>query len=88
MVLDSSATSHFMGSEENLPNTGPSEKVVPLPNGSTIKASHTTNLPFPSLSAEARRTDVLPALRQNMLISVGKLADADYTTIFHPRGEG
>ncbi len=59
-----------------------------LPNGAAIKASHTTNLPFKALSAKARKADVLPALKQNSLVSVGKLADANYTTIFHPQGEG
>ena len=88
MILDSGATSHFMRAEENLPNTGPSEKVVLLPNGTAIKASHKTNLPFSSLSAKAREADVLPALKQNSLVSVGKFADANYTTIFHPQGEG
>ncbi len=45
-------------------------------------------LPFTELSQQARKADVLPGLRPNTLISVGKLADADYTTIFHPQGEG
>ena len=88
MVVDSRATSHFMRPEENLPNTGPSEKVVMLSNGDAITASHTTNLPFDSLLAKARTADVLPALKQNSLISVGKFSDANYTTIFHPHGDG
>ena len=88
MVLDSGATSSFVRPEENLPITGPSHKVVHLPNGASIHATHTTMLPFYSLSDKARIADVLPDLRPNSLVSVGKLADADYTTIFHPRGEG
>jgi len=88
MIVDSGATSHFMRAEENLPITGPSKKVVLLPNGAAVAASHTTNLPFSSLSAKARKADVLPALKQNSLVSVGKFADASYTTIFHPHGEG
>jgi hypothetical protein len=88
MVVDSGATSHFMQPEENLPDTGPSEKVVMFHNDATIKALHTTNLPFESLSAKARRADVLPVLKQNSLVGVGKFANANYTTIFYPRGEG
>jgi len=88
MVLDSGATSSFVRPEEKLPITGPSNKIVNLPDGSSIHATHTTMLPFDSLTAEARKAVVLPGLRPNSLISVGKLADADYTTIFHPRGEG
>ena len=88
MVVDSGATSSFVRPEENLPITGPSSKIVNLPDGLAITATHTTMLPFESLSTEARKADVLPGLRPNSLISVGKFADADYTTIFHPRGEG
>jgi hypothetical protein len=45
-------------------------------------------LPFDLLSPKARIADVLPGLRPNSLVSVGKLADANYTTIFHPQGIG
>ena len=88
MIVDSGATSHFMRAEEKLPIIGASTKVVFLPNGSTINASHKTELPFLSLSKKARQADVLPGLRQNSLVSVGKFSDASYTTIFHPHGEG
>ncbi len=62
--------------------------MVYLPNGALVKVTHTTVLPFESLSQKARKADVLPRLRPNMLISIGKLADVDYTTVFHPQGEG
>ena len=89
MVVDSGATSSFVRPEENLPIIGPSnKKVVALPDGSTKQATHTAILPFQSLSDKARRADVLPGLRPNSLVSVGKLADSDYTTVFHPRREG
>ena len=88
MVVDSGATSHFMRVEENLPVHGPSHKIVSLPDGSRIKASHTTELPFPALSASARHAHVLPNLTTNSLISVPKLADAGYTTVFHPHAGG
>jgi hypothetical protein len=88
MVVDSGATSSFVWLEENLPITGLSSKVVNLPNGSTIQATHTTTLPFKSLSTEARKADVLPGLQPNSLVSVGKFSNVDYTTIFHPCREG
>ena len=88
MVLDSGATSSFVMPQENLPITGPSNKMVNLLNGSSIQASHTTLLPFQSLSMMARKADVLPGLKPNSLVSVGKLADANYTTIFHPKENG
>ena len=88
MVIDSGATSSFVWPEENLPITGPSSKVFYLPDGSSIQATHTTMLPFDLLSPKAKIVDVLPGLRPNSLVSVGKLADANYTTIFHPQGMG
>ena len=88
MIVDSRATSHFIQAEEKLPHTEISTKVVFLPNGEQIKASHTTELPFPSLSSKARHADVLPGLWQHSLLSVGKFSDAGYTTVFHPLGEG
>jgi hypothetical protein len=84
MILDSGATSSFVQPDEKLPITGLSSKIVRLPDGSLVQATHTTLLPFESLSAEARKADVLPGLRPNSLVSVGKLSDADYTTVFHP----
>jgi hypothetical protein len=88
MVVDSGATSHFVRPAENFTKTGTSNKVVTLPNGEKIKASHTVHLPFDMLSDAARQAHVLPNLRTNLLVSVPKLADAGYTTIFHPHGEG
>ncbi len=88
MVVDSGATSSFVQPEENLPITGLSSKVVNLPNGSRIQATHTTMLPFESLSTKARKADILPVLQPNSVVSVGKFANADYTTIFHPSREG
>ena len=89
MVVDSGATSHyFMRMEENLPVKGPSNKIVSLPDSSKIKTMHTMELPFPTLLATARNAHVLPNLTTNSLISVPKLADAGYTTIFHPHEGG
>jgi hypothetical protein len=88
MILDSGATSSFVWLEANLPITRLSGKVANLPDGSAIQATHTTMLLFELLSTEARKADVLPGLRPNSLVSIGKFADADYTTTFHPCREG
>ncbi len=81
MVVDSGATSSFVRPEENIPITGPSSKVVYLPDGSSIQATHSTMLPFDLLSPKARIADVLPGLRPNSLVSVGKLADGNPSNI-------
>jgi hypothetical protein len=88
MVVDSGATSSFVRPEENLHITGLPSKVVNLANESAMQATHTTTLPFKSLSTEARKANVLPGLQPNSLVSVGKFANVDYTTTFHPCGEG
>ncbi len=88
MVLDSGATLHFVWQEENLRCTGMSDKIVALPNGQTIKATHTVDLPFANLSSEARNAHLLPQLATNSLVSIPKLADAGYTAIFHPGNKG
>lgn len=88
MVIDSGATSNFVRKEENLPKTGPSTKVVRMPDGRCTKASATMELPYPTLNAPARKAHVLPALNKNSLLSVPTLADAGYTTIFHPHQKG
>ena len=88
MILDSGATSHFVNPKENLPITGKAHKTVALPDGSTISATHTAELPFSKLTNDARKAYVLPGLQPNSLVSVGKLADAEYTTIFHPARKG
>lgn len=61
-------------------------KIVALPNGSTIKASHKTELLFESITDKVQSADVLPALKNNLLVSVGKLADKNYTSTHKGKG--
>ena len=75
---------YFVSPEENLPITGKSNKVVALPDGSTITATHTTKLPFTALTNDAQRVHVLLGLQPNSLVSIGKLANAGYNLVFHP----
>jgi hypothetical protein len=75
MVVDSGATSSFVRPEENLPITGPSSKIVNLPDGSAITATHTTMLPFESLSTEARKADVLPGIRNSHIVDSSDICD-------------
>ncbi len=51
---------------------------------SAMQATHTTMLPFESLSTEVRKADILPGLQPNELVSNGNIANADYASIFHP----
>ncbi len=88
MVLDSGAISRFVQQEENIRCTGMSDKTIALPYGKTIKATHTVDLPFPTLSIKAQTAHVLLQLTTNSLVSVPKLAEAGYTTVFHPENIG
>jgi hypothetical protein len=87
MVIDSGATTHFCSEEMDLPEEGQSNKAVYLLNGNIIQTTKRTSLPFRQLSNRAREAHVLPQLRQS-LMSVNKLSEEGYTTIFHPENEG
>ena len=87
IIIDSGATSHFMSEDLNLPKEGPSNKVVYLPNNAKLKTSQRTKLPFEDLTQAAREADILPGLKQSLL-SVNKMSEEGYTTIFHPGTEG
>jgi hypothetical protein len=87
MVIDSGATSHFCSEEMDLPKEGESNKAVYLLNGNIIRTTKKTSLPFQQLTKRAREAHVLPHLRQSLL-SVNKLSEEGYTTIFHPENEG
>jgi hypothetical protein len=87
IIIDSGATSHFVTEGLNLPRTGASEITVFLPNDSTLKASGAAQLPFEQLSDEVREATILPGLTKSLL-SVNKMAENGYTTIFRPGNEG
>jgi hypothetical protein len=88
MVLDSGATSHFVQGAEELPATGSLRMSATLPNGESIKATYTVDLPFEQLSLGARHAHVLPHLTMHSLVSIPKLADAGCMTVFHPGNLG
>jgi hypothetical protein len=44
-----------------------------MPNGTTIKSSHTCNLLLTDMPPQARQAHILPGLVHNSLISVGQL---------------
>ena len=88
-VLDSGATSTFIKPEHGAIPTGEkSNKIVRVPNGQSMIASEKAMLPNKKLRDEARECDILPGLHKDSLISVGKLADAGYYTIFMPGNQG
>jgi hypothetical protein len=87
IIIDSGATSHFMSEDLHLPTEGTSNKEVYLPNNDKLTTSKRTKLPFDNLTNAAREADVLPGLKQSLL-SVNKMSEEGYTTIFHPGEDG
>ena len=88
-VIDSGATSSFWREEDPHVKTGvASNKVVMMPTGNTATASEKGLMTMNGLKEEAREIDVLPDLKHNSLISVSKLSDAGYTTVFQPKDGG
>ncbi len=87
IIIYSGATSHFISKELNLPSEGKSNKEVYLPDNTRLRTSTKTKLHFKQLTKAAREADILPGLKQ-LLLSVNKMAEEGYTTIFHPGEEG
>ena len=88
-ILDSGATSSFIKPNGGAKSTGqPSNKEVRMPNGQTLSTSFKALLPNTTLNPKARQCDILPGLQHNSLVSVGKLSDAGYCTIFMPGNQG
>jgi hypothetical protein len=83
LVIDLGATSKFATEDMNQPMKGKSHKEVYLPGNTKLHASYKTELPFKELTSRAREADILPGLK-TPLMSVNKMAEEGYTTIFHP----
>jgi hypothetical protein len=87
IIIDSGATSQLFSEELNLPSEGKFNKEVYLPDNTRLWTSTKTKLPFKQLIEAAREADILPRLKQ-LLLSVNKMAEEGYATIFHPGEEG
>ena len=87
--MDSAATSSFWREQDaHIPTGRPSGKQVSMANGQTEKTTEKALLPNEKLNTKARELDILPSLKANSLLSVCKLSDAGYTTIFHAGNGG
>ena len=87
-VLESTATSSFWREQDvHIPTGKPPGKQVSMANGQTEKTTEKALLPNKNLNKKARKLDILPSLKANSLLSVCKLSNAGYTTIFHA-GDG
>jgi hypothetical protein len=87
IIIDSGATSHFMSEVLHLLVVGASNNTVLLPDNSQLRMSTQTQLPFKQLLEEAQEEDNLPELKRSLL-STNRMAEEEYTTIFHPGDKG
>ncbi len=87
IIIDSGVTSHFMSKDLTLPTEGASNKEVYLPNNAKLRTSRRTKLQLETLTNAVREADVLPGLKRSLL-SINKMSEEGYTTIFHPGEEG
>ena len=83
-IVESGCTSHFLD-----PTTPRIHKVpmthglpVGIPNGDTIRASHTALIPFPQLSLSARQAHIFLSLRNKALLSIGQFYDDGFSVVF------
>ena len=83
-IANSGCTSHFLGPTTPCTNKSSTSNgiLVGLPNGSSIRASHTALLPFPQLPLGARQSNIFSALGERNLISIGQLCDHGFSALF------
>jgi hypothetical protein len=87
IIINSGATLHFMSKKLKLLTLGQSNKSVYLPNNAKLTTLYKTQLPFGQMSDKARGADALPGLKRS-LMSINKISQEGYTTVFHPGEEG
>ncbi len=65
----------------------PSNKTIYLPDDTILKAFDKSMLPLNKITNKVREVDILPGLKQPP-ISMNKMSDEGYTTVFHPGEKG
>ena len=83
-LSDSGATAHFLIKGAPATNIKIANKpiTITLPNGKTIKSTHTCNLDIPWLPASVTEAHIVPELSHSSLISTRKFCEAGCKVIF------
>jgi hypothetical protein len=78
-IVDSGTTGHYLMTTSLCTNLKEATKpiIVNIPDGSTIKSTHTCTIDLPGLPEAARHAPIFPALADHSLLSVGQICDAD-----------
>ncbi len=89
VTYDSGADGHYISEQDRakagLPILCPSSKRLAVANGATSRGKNVTQLPFPTLSAQARTANTFREFPTS-LMSVGKVADDGNVSIFTKDG--
>jgi hypothetical protein len=83
-LLDSGCTAHFLLANAKCSNkkSTTTSLAVRLPNGDTVKSTHTATLNMPSLPHVSIQAHILPGLSQHSLLSVGQMCDSGCSVTF------
>ena len=83
-ISDSGATGHFLVENAPATNICPASKpiTITLPNGKTIKSTHTCNLDIPWMPNEMTQAHIIPGLAHSSLISTKVFCDAGCKVAF------
>jgi hypothetical protein len=83
-LSDSGATSHFILDGAHVINIqiDPNPITITLPDGATLRSTHTCNVDIPWLCQEATKAHIVPGLTHASLLATAKFCDAGYTVSF------
>ena len=84
-LCDSGATSHFITDDVTHvlnKQTATNPITITLPDGATLRSTHTCELDIPTLRSSARQAHIVPGLAHTSLLSTAKFCDAGYTVTF------
>ena len=84
-IANSGCTSHFLcdaSNFENIQPAGANAITATIPNGEKIWSTHTTTLKWPHIPPSERTCHIFPALKNNILLSIGQFCDAGLNSAF------
>jgi hypothetical protein len=84
-IVDSVCTGHFLLINAPCKNKIKSDNplTVRLPNGATVKSTHTTSIDLPEVSIAAYISHVFPGMANHSLLSVGQICNKGYSVTFN-----
>jgi len=83
-ILDSGVSDHYLNQKPHAHTCSQAEYkpiTVTLPNGASLTSTERCQLPIPNMEDKATTGHVIPGLHKSLL-SIGKMCDANYTTVF------